>query len=204
MNANNDQPGFGVDVRMTMLPRKLQAAGYVSYQYAKWHCGLSSTDRIPLSRGFSKSFGFLGGGEDHNTQVAGPMCHGQKTVDLWQDLSPALGRNGTYSAYLYTQQAVRDIMQHNSSVPMFMYFAAQEVHAPYQSPQRFLNLYDNSCSWCKDETKTVMAMVSAADESLANITAALKAKGLWANTLLLFSGEWKQSPGPVQCVLLTC
>ena len=59
----------GADVRMTMLPKKLKAAGYVSYQIGKWHAGDYSFEQVPTARGFDHSFGYLTGGEDHFEQV---------------------------------------------------------------------------------------------------------------------------------------
>ena len=101
----------GVDYRMNILPKKLKAGGYESYAIGKWHGGDASVHLTPKARGFDHHFGFLSGGQDHNTQEE--MCAATKNgaytpgaiescVDLWRDNGPAYGENGTYSAFLYT------------------------------------------------------------------------------------------------------
>merc|ERR1740121_2493706 len=83
----------GVDVRMTMLPKKLAAAGYVSYQIGKWHLGSYTYHNIPIARGFNHSFGYLSGGEDHYSQTTSYKAFGTPSgkppqgfaTDLWRD-----------------------------------------------------------------------------------------------------------------------
>ena len=150
----------GVDYRMTILPKKLKAAGYESYAIGKvrsystrpsasllrtrftqslgcwpaaaelqWHGGDASIHLTPKSRGFDHHFGFLSGGQDHDLQVEycaatvrGAWTPGavEPCVDLWRDDGPAYGENGTYSAFLYTHEALRNIQSHNIDTPMFM------------------------------------------------------------------------------------
>ena len=65
-----------------MLPRKLKAANYYSYHIGKWHQGLYTPEYTPVGRGFDESFGFLEGGEDHNSsQTFGNYCK-KREVDL--------------------------------------------------------------------------------------------------------------------------
>jgi hypothetical protein len=47
-----------------------------------------------------------------------------------------LGRNGTYSAYLYNDAAVRVIEQHPSpdATPLFLYLATQTVRKRQRTP----------------------------------------------------------------------
>ena len=131
MNYNNDNPGGGLDPRFETVAGKLRRlAGYHTVALGKWHLGLSTTGHLPINRGFDRHLGFLGGGEDHWNQCEG-ACAQIPSVDLWQDHGPAPtsgpGSNGTYSAYLYTAEAVRVIETLPTGAPLFMYFAAHEV-----------------------------------------------------------------------------
>lgn len=97
---------------------------------------------------------------------------------------------------------------------MFLYFASQLIHDPHQVPQRFIDLYPpvstlggcpanpkktfleevvleqdpaSGCDCCG--RRTVMAMMSALDEAVLNITMALESSGLIANTLFVFASD---------------
>merc|ERR1740133_960199 len=89
-NKNNDvaNPG-GADLRMTLLPERLQAVGYRTAMSGKWHVGARSAANLPINRGFESHFGFLKGGEDHLNQRSGDG--GKTFVDLWRDHGPAYG-----------------------------------------------------------------------------------------------------------------
>jgi hypothetical protein len=91
---------------------------------AQWHCGAFSMAHLPIHRGFSRHFGFLGGGEDHMSQQSYEM---NMSVDLWRDTQPAWGENGTYSCHLYGKEAVDIVDDHmlsdrnRSDDGLFMY-----------------------------------------------------------------------------------
>jgi leishmanolysin-like peptidase len=101
LNLGNDQTN-PVNLNMTMLPAKLKTAGYRTYMIGKWHEGLASEQYTPRGRGFDRSFGFLGGGENHYTQRinTGPKA----PVDFWNSQLDGLGgpdpRNGTFDTYV--------------------------------------------------------------------------------------------------------
>lgn len=61
------------------------------------------------------------------------------------------------------------------------------VHAPLQSPQRYKDLYPAGV-YC-DKRLTLQAMVSVADDLVANLTTKLATLGLWNNTVLVFASD---------------
>ena len=193
----------GVDYRMNILPKKLKAGGYESYAIGKWHGGDASVHLTPKARGFDHHFGFLSGGQDHNTQEE--MCAATKNgaytpgaiescVDLWRDNGPAYGENGTYSAFLYTHEALRNIASHNVNTPMFMYLAYQNMHCPLQVPASY-----EIPSIQNEHLRLEDAMAHALDEGIGNVTALLKSRGMWDDTILFFSV--RPSPPPASPLL---
>eukprot|EP01052_Picozoa_sp_SAG31_P041529 SAG31_NODE_6322_length_2066_cov_2.846467_1_plen_81_part_00 len=64
--------------------------------------------------------------------------------------------------------------------------AYQNVHGPIQAPDNYTALYDPEII---DYNPRLMclAMISAVDDSIGSITQALHAKGLWENSLIIFS-----------------
>lgn len=172
----------GADLRMTLLSQKMKDAGYATAMTGKWHCGARSLANLPINRGFDSHFGFLKGGEDHITQTN--RDGSLRLTDLWLDNGPAFGRNGTFSTLIYGHEAVRVIRAHNISTPLFMYIPFQVTHSPYECPAEYLNTTIKN-----NKRKKFDGMTNILDEAIGNITGELKSKGIWNNTLLVFSAD---------------
>ena len=64
---------------------------------------------------------------------------------------------------------------HDSSQPLFMYMAFQNVHAPIEAPEKYVEKYD----FITDKMRRVHAgMVDIMDEAVGNITDAFRKAGL--------------------------
>jgi arylsulfatase I/J len=112
------------------------------------------------------------------------LVEGDNYVDLWENSGPAYGQNGTYSCDLYGAKAVEHILQHDSDVPLFMYVAFHNMHAPDECPPEY---YDKTVDF--KPRQVVQGMVTCVSIATGNITAALKSKGMWENTLFVWSGD---------------
>ena len=104
--------------------------------------------------------------------------------------SQIVDERGNYSTHLFTRQAIRVIEEYargQQQKPLFLYLAFQAVHGPDQVPQLYKDLYKHK-HWTDIRT-TYAGMLTAADEGIANVTKALKEKGLWNNTLVVFTTD---------------
>jgi arylsulfatase B len=199
VTQNNDNnivtnPG-GADLRMTLLPQRLKQVGnYSTSLVGKWHVGARSQANLPTHRGFDHHFGFLKGGEDHFTQV-NVDTNNVKFVDLWSQEAPAYGRNGTYSTYLYANEAVRVIQQHSykqKEQPLFMYLSWQAMHGPLEAPPEYHLPLPNDPRGARSKMNAMAAIL---DEGIHNVTKVLRQTGMYENTLIIFSsdnGGWIQ------------
>jgi len=136
---------------------------------------------------FSSSLGYLNGAEDHWTQRR-PACKDPTVVDLYATDRPAFGRNGTYGAQIYHDEALSIIGRHDPATPLFLYFAFQINHAPLQVPDKYKAVYpcaDKNCT----KRQNYQAMTAMADEVIGNVTDALRAKGMWPRLLVLMSSD---------------
>ena len=202
----------GAPRNMTFIAAKLKQAGYQTVHVGKWHLGMSTKDHTPKGRGFDKSLVYFEGAEDHWTQRScidpeclEPITHNAtlpagypinssvtgfelSPYDLWMNDGPAKDIAGTkYNGYLFADFALDAIDTHDPAAgPLFMYLAAANSHTPLEAPQQFLDLYPED--WYLDR-RQYAAMCSFWDEILGNVTKALKAKGIWDNTLLVFSSD---------------
>ena len=106
---------------------------YQNHFVGKGHLGYQTMDHLPINRGFLTHVGYLAGSEDY--------YHGkQGTVhDMWLDRLPGFQvvKEMDYSANYYSTTAAKLIEQHDQTNPMFMYFAIQNVHSPYELPEAF-------------------------------------------------------------------
>ena len=204
VNQINHPPyeaGGGVPPEMSTIADMLNRAKptpYRSHQIGKWHGGMSRTEQLPIHRGFNSSFGYLSGAEDHFDQTRAGFA------DFWRDAGPAVGETGAsreqcinatgiegacrYATYQYTAEALRIIGAHPdpATTPLFLYFAFGNMHGPLQAPQSFIDLYPNVSYLPR---RMALAQISIVDEAIGNVTAALKARGMFDNTLLLFSSD---------------
>eukprot|EP01047_Picozoa_sp_COSAG01_P001219 COSAG01_NODE_26_length_36857_cov_31.426166_24_plen_119_part_00 len=94
---------------------------------AQWHCGMSCIAHLPVHRGFTSSFGYLSGAEDHYADTRSGY------VDLWRSSRAAYGENGSlaggydYNTYKFTREAVHIVEAHPAERPLFIYLAYQNV-----------------------------------------------------------------------------
>lgn len=186
-NGNDLNSTAGADLRMTFLPAKLRQAGYSTSMIGKSHLGSRSVAHLPVNRGFDQHFGFLGGGEDHFTQVSQEDPVVGALVDLWRDHGPAYGENGTFSGYLYSREAERVVAAHAAAhgadgKPLFVYLAWHLVHAPLEVPAHY---FDPRCA---DNPKRQLyhGMTTALDEGVGNLTRTLHETGMFSNALIIF------------------
>lgn len=181
----------------TLLPQYLQRLGFQTNMVGKWHLGMFNSSYVPTARGFGRFFGYYTGAEDYWTHFSGPGfdIHNGTVADWSPSCTAAQEQgcpDGTYSTHLFTRAAVGAIgdaarAHAVNGQPLFLYMAYQAMHSPTQAPARYVDRFDTTIPLQK--RRTVAGMVAAMDEGIGNITAALKAHGLWNDTLLLFSTD---------------
>eukprot|EP00930_Biecheleria_cincta_P045074 TRINITY_DN31067_c0_g1_i1.p1 TRINITY_DN31067_c0_g1~~TRINITY_DN31067_c0_g1_i1.p1 ORF type:complete len:543 (-),score=47.36 TRINITY_DN31067_c0_g1_i1:204-1763(-) len=181
---------YGLPLNETTLAQVLNARGFRSHAIGKWHLGFHKTAYTPTFRGFDSFYGYYEGSEDYfkHTTSGGLDLHHEEGQHCGHNCTTLLwSKQGVYSTTLYSDRAVDVISRHDASTPMFMYLAYQGVHEPRQSPQRYIDPYRLTIP---DVGRREFAgMVSALDEGLGNVTAALHAKGMFDETLILVTTD---------------
>jgi len=209
-NYPNCDLGQGAPPNMTFISTKLKTAGYRTAHFGKSHLGMARQEQAPKGRGFDEALIYFEGAEDHFTQRScqDPEClvpipdSSGSPYDFWatdeQSEGPAKDVAGKgYNGYIFMERAVQFIQSHdtadtgNGTQPLFLYMAPADAHSPLQAPQEFLDLYPQD--WYLDR-RQYAAMCSFWDASVGNITRALQDKGMWDNTLFVFSSD---NGGPV-------
>ncbi|XP_070180940.1 arylsulfatase B-like [Littorina saxatilis] len=169
-----------------ILPEALKKLGYATHMVGKWHLGFCNWRYTPTYRGFQSFYGYYNAAEDYYTHIEN---NGYDFRDNDQVDKSAVGH---YSTNLFTDRAIRIINDHNTSQPLFLYLAYQAVHGPLQAPQEYI---DQHCKHIPDNNRKIKCgMIAALDESVKNVTDAMKQRGLMDNTFILFSSD---NGGPV-------
>lgn len=195
----------GLPLDEETLPQVLRReAGYRAHAVGKWHLGHSQWEQTPTFRGFESFTGHYLGWSDYishtvggnQSETLGYEMHHDRKEFCGPDCSRYMDERGNYSTHVFSREAIRVIENHklfHSQEPLFLYLAHQAVHAPEQQvPERYYQLYENNKTTAKNwsqQRKMYAGMLTAADESIANVTAALRTHGLWENTLVVFTTD---------------
>jgi len=182
------RPGaaWGLPLAERTLAQALKEAGYQTAICGKWHLGEFQPAYRPTQRGFDSQYGHWYGAIDYFTH----QRDGQ--LDWYRNDQPC--RDEGYSTHLVAKEACRIIREKPVDKPLFLYVPFNAVHSPHQVPESYKEPYTK----LEGVRRTYAGMLSAMDEAIGQIAAALKEKGLVDNTLVIFSSDnGGPSPGKV-------
>jgi arylsulfatase A-like enzyme len=170
---------YGLPTDERTLPQALRDVGYQTAMVGKWHLGHADKKYWPQNRGFDYFYGNVVGEIDYFTHERGGL------VD-WQRNGKFLKEQGYYTE-LIGNDAVRIIETHDTAKPLFLYVASLAPHAPYQAPQKYVDAYKETI---KDPMRrTYAGMITALDDQVGRIIAALEQKKMLDNTIIVFSAD---------------
>ncbi|MGF7048062.1 arylsulfatase [Paenibacillus sp. DS2015] len=126
-----------------LLSEILQEEGYSTLAVGKWHL-LPSDERSvagpfehwPLSRGFERYYGFLGG---ETNQWNPDLVAGNEYID-----QPRTAEEGYHLTEDLTDKAIKYVREQKSAAPdkpFFLYLAYGATHAPHHAPEEFIHKY---------------------------------------------------------------
>ena len=177
--------------------------------FGKYDLGYMLRSATPTYRGFDTFFGYYAACTSdywyYSAASGGAPCVKPGvynfSVQDWADnaataLSPGdrVARNGTYNRELLTARATAVIAAHPPSQPLYYYLAWHDVHEAcarpdglgMQAPRATVDLYNRTVL---DTYKVHGAMVTELDKGVGAVVDALKARGLYDDTLILFTSD---------------
>ena len=162
---------IGAPTSEIMVSDLLKSVGYATGCVGKWHLGVRDKYH-PLNRGFDEYFGHLGGA--HSYLDWGDTGWGE----ILRGMKPAHGDQ--YLTDAFSREAVSFIQRHQRR-PFFLYLAYNAVHTPMQAPQKYLDRFPGIAD---PKRRTLAAMLSAVDDGVGQILAALRDAGVEDDTLI--------------------
>ena len=182
---NSWSPKTGLSPAATTLADVLKAAGYKTFAVGKWHLGQLPQFR-PLVRGFTDHYGFLGGGRSFlplkESRGVPFVPKDPDQADLWRNGS-RVGDPG-YLTDAFGEEAAAYVRRHKAD-PFFIYLAFNAPHVPLQATEKYLKRFPR----LRGARRTYAAMVSAMDDAVGRVSAALRTEGLEGDTLIFFLSD---------------
>jgi arylsulfatase A-like enzyme len=177
----------GLPAEVPTLATALQAIGYQTAMFGKWHLGVAEGNR-PGDHGFDQWFGFLAGCVDYYSHIFywGGARNGTDPLhDLWSN-DREVFCNGHYLTDLIAEKAVAYIRQAASQDrPFFLYLPFNAPHYPMHAPDRYLDRFPGLAP----DRRIMAAMLSAVDDAVGSVLAELERQGIRDNTCIFFTSD---------------
>jgi arylsulfatase len=198
------------------LGDQLKKAGYKTSILGKWGLGAPETDGIPNLQGFDFFYGYNCQRQAHNlypahlwensekilldNELIAPNTKLDSLADAYSDQSYSKFNQNEYAPKKIQQKAL-SFIEENKDNPFFMYYASPLPHLPLQAPKDYVDRYreifgeeepytgDDSYFPNRYPKATYAAMISYLDDQLGEIIALLKEKGIYENTVIIFSSD---------------
>jgi arylsulfatase A-like enzyme len=166
----NGQSLEGFD-KSTTIAERLQASGYITAQFGKWHLGPNT--KI-IDHGFKHVF----------SQAGQPTFAANITLD-GKDRPMAEIPSKLYHIDGCSQAAAAIIERYKSD-PFFLYIAYRAPHTPLDAPKSYTDRFPGEMP---ERRRQALGMISAVDDGVGLITATLKKYNLTERTLIFLIGD---------------
>lgn len=176
----------GLPADVPTIADALGELGYRRSMVGKWHLGVDEAAR-PHNHGFEDWFGFLAGCIDYYSHIFywGVGKGLDPTHDLWEN-NREVYQNGDYFTEMVTDRAVQSIQRHAAEdEPFFLYVGYNAPHYPMHAPQKYLDRFPH-LPW---DRQIMAAMLSAVDDGVGEIMAALDRYGIADNTCIYYQSD---------------
>ncbi|KAM3967360.1 arylsulfatase B-like [Aphomia sociella] len=182
----------GIPVAEPLLPSYLQKLGYSTHLVGKWNVGKSREHYLPTYRGFDSFYGFTDRSVDYFTYNLVENCNGTDFfgLNLFDNTSPVMDQTGHLTEIL-TDQAVRIIRTHNTSIPLYLHISHAAPHAGgglvnLQPPFDSIGANEHIAHSAR---RLYAGLVTSLDKSVGHTIAALAERDLLHNTIIIFISD---------------
>ena len=172
---------MGLPLDQKTMADHLQARGYKTAAYGKWHLG--NADRFhPKFRGFDEFYGFRGGDRSFFGYSKGnPAPHHDKRMER------GFGNFEEPAGYVtdVLGDEASNFIERNKDQPFFIYLAFNAPHTPMEATEADLAQFPELTG----KRKIVAAMTLAMDRATGKVLNTLNQNGLEENTLVVFTND---------------
>jgi arylsulfatase A-like enzyme len=192
--ATSPEMTLGLDPREKTLGDLLRSAGYRCGMVGKWDMG-QARRYLPLQRGFDFFYGHGNNGIDYYTHerygIHAMFAGNQRTK----------ADQGAYATDLFEREALK-FLQSGEQQPWFLYLCFNAPHgassygtdpdnprsrAGVQAPEKYLAMYADSD--VPERLRPYYAAVTCMDEAIGRVLQAIRDRGQFDNTLVIFQSD---------------
>ncbi len=198
------------------IAEKLKDGGYSTALFGKWGLGYPGSESLPRTQGFDYFYGYNCQRQAHNLTPLHLWRNEEKDILKNDTLIPrTLLADGadpydpnSYDKYNMPGYAptfiFNDILNYVDNIgadPFSIFWESPIPHVPLQAPKNWIDHYvqkfgdeepylgDKGYFPCRYPNATYAAMISYFDENIGKLIQKLKEKGLYENTLIMFSSD---------------
>jgi arylsulfatase A-like enzyme len=183
----NDVAGMLPDERT--LAQALREVGYETALIGKWHLGNWYQRQLPRQRGFDHHYGLYGALVGYYTRTR------ERTYD-WHRNGETIREEG-YTTDLIAAEFERLVAARKTDRPFFYYVPFNATHGPDEAPKDLVEKYRRVVAKETGEVRPSLrefralkyAMLERMDTAIGRMLAALEARGLRENTLVVFFND---------------
>jgi hypothetical protein len=135
-------------------------------------------------------------GPAHGLNNSFTTCYSEN--DAYVSADPNAIHECRYEDALFRDYLVAAIDMHDFVQPLFVFYAPHIAHEPLQVPQDY---YDRFAHIETESRRRYAAMVNFMDGAIESVTDAIVNKGVWDNTLVVFSAD---NVSALCCMLACC
>ncbi|CAB1312630.1 unnamed protein product [Coregonus sp. 'balchen'] len=165
------------------LTEQLQEASYNTHMVGEWHLGFCRPGYLPTGHSFHSFLGSLTGRGDHFSYQS---CDQAEAYGFDLHDGERLEMSSNCSTTLYIKRVQKILRAHDPRKPLFLYLALQTVHTPLQAPNHFLRRYSTLDNRPR---RHYAAMLSCVDEGVGELVQELRTRGLYQNSVLVYSSD---------------
>lgn len=190
---STSEGGERLDLDETTFPQQLQAAGYRTGAFGKWHNGMQAPYH-PNTRGFEEFYGYCSG-------------HWGSYFDAMLEHNGEIVQSEGYLTDVLTDRAIAFIEQHQKE-PFLVYLPLNTPHRPMQVPdrwwQKFADLEVPDHRYREKEeignTRSAYAMAENIDWNVGRVASKLRDLSLDKNTIFIYFSDngpngWRWNEG---------
>jgi arylsulfatase A-like enzyme len=195
------EEGLGLDIGEITLGTALSGAGYATGLVGKWHLG-SQDQFYPTNRGYADFVGIMPGGTAYiditlpgvkhfdNPRPAGDVPRSQGRSDLTAVIEgperTVIDNETEYLTEYWARRAVGFIEEKAPGDPYYLFIGWNAPHDPLTVTQKY---YDRFPHIETEHHRIYAAMVSALDDAVGEVLAAVERSGEARDTLIVFVSD---------------